>query len=297
MNLTTLSRDPRMVCAILGMKYQTFVDLVPQFENALYVAAKSKPHRARAVGGGRKGVLRDAQAKLFFLLFYIKTYPTFDVLAFLFGKHRSQCCTDVHTWLPLLEHVLGHAAVLPERRLLSVEEFYERFPDVKDVFPDGTERRMEHPQKPRRNRRMYSGKKKTHTRKHVIMTDDRKRILICSPAKPGRRHDKRIADSRSMIEHVPPGVHVWTDSGFQGIAPAHPNTHVAKRARKGKPLTEEDRSENRFIAAARVVAEHALAGMKTFRVMRDSLRNKIGYFDDRVTRVCAGLHNLNLRYA
>jgi hypothetical protein len=286
-----------MVRAILGMHYNTFLDLVPQFENALYVAAKNKPRRERAVGGGKKGVLKDAQMKLFFLLFYIKTYPTFDVIGFLFGKHRSQCCTDVHTWLPLLEKILGHAVVLPERRLLSVEEFYERFPGVTDIFPDGTERRMERPQKPRRNRRMYSGKKKMHTRKHIIVADDRKRILMLSPAKPGRRHDKRIFDGRSIAEHTPSDVHIWGDSGFQGIGEKHPHVHVAKRGTKKRPHTEVEREENHFIASVRIVSEHAIGGMKRFRIMRDTLRNKIGFFDDRISSVCAGLWNLDLRYA
>lgn len=111
-----------MVRAILGMHYQTFLDLVPKFDDALYVAAKNKRNRQRAVGGGKKGILRDAHTKLFFTLFYLKTYPTFDVLAFLFGKHRSRAWEDIQQYLPLLEKILGHALVLPERQMRSAEE-------------------------------------------------------------------------------------------------------------------------------------------------------------------------------
>jgi hypothetical protein len=297
MEITKYVKDPRMVRAILGLSYQTFQDLVPSFENALHVAAKNKPHRIRAVGGGRRGVLPDARSKLFFVLFYLKTYPTFDVLSFLFGKQRSRACEDIHTLLPLLEKVLGHELVLPIRQMRSVEEFLERFPEVKDIFPDGTERRIEHPKDEKRNRRMYSGKKKAHTRKHIVVADEKKRILILTPAKPGRRHDKRALDGRMIVEQIPASVGIWTDSGFQGIHKQHPNVHVPKRGSKKKPLTKLDKEQNHIIASFRVVAEHAIGGMKRFRIMRDVLRNKIGSFDERISRICAGLWNLYLRYA
>jgi hypothetical protein len=171
------------------------MDMVPQFENALYTMRKNKKGRKRAVGGGKRGVLPTVEGKLFFILFYLKAYPTFDVLAFLFKKRRSRAWEDVQELLPLLKQVLGRACALPERQIRSVAEFREQFPGVKDIFPDGTERRMYRPKYPKKNRRMYSGKKKAHTRKNVLVVDDRKRILMMSPTKPGRRHDKRIAGS------------------------------------------------------------------------------------------------------
>jgi hypothetical protein len=40
--------------------------------------------------------------------------------------------------LPVLEAALGYKNVLPERKLRSLEEFWERFPEVKTVIVDGT---------------------------------------------------------------------------------------------------------------------------------------------------------------
>jgi hypothetical protein len=44
----------------------------------------------------------------------------------------------VHGLLPILEQTLGYKQALPERKLRSMEELVERFPNVKEVILDGT---------------------------------------------------------------------------------------------------------------------------------------------------------------
>jgi hypothetical protein len=48
-------------------------------------------------------------------------------------------------FLPILEMTLGKHVSLPKRRINSVEEFFELFPEAKEVFLDGTERRVQKP--------------------------------------------------------------------------------------------------------------------------------------------------------
>lgn len=280
--------------ALTGMSVEEFNDIVPDFAQELARHAASRPNRQRKPGGGQKGHLKTAEAKLFFILLYLKTYPTFDVLAFFSDKSRGRSCEAVHLYLALLEKALGKKIPLPQRKIRSVEEFLEKFPEVKDVFVDGTERRMQRPKNGKRNKRHYSGKKKGHTRKNVIVTDESKRILLVSPTKPGRRHDKNVADRILFIDNVPEDVGVWGDSGFQGMQHHHPNVLVARRGRKNKPLTPAEKRENHIIASFRIVAEHAIGGMKRYRVMTDTLRNKIGVFDDRIAVVTAGIWNYHL---
>lgn len=296
MNLAILSRSPRAIKAFIGLSCEEFTNLVPLFTHA-YIAHKMEDSkRKRKVGGGIKGKLPTYEDKLLFVLFYVKNYPTFDVLATLFDKHRGQSCEDIHLFLKVLEKALGHAVVLPERQLKSVEEFFEKFPEVKDVFLDGGERRRERPKKPKSERRMYSGKKKAHTRKNIVVVDKNKRILMVSPTKPGRRHDKRLADKFAFVSHIPPDVSIFADSGFQGIQHLHPNTVVTKRGRKNAPLTDEERENNRIIASLRIVVEHAIGGMKRFHVLVDRLRMKMGFDEDRLTRLCGGLWNWHLLF-
>lgn len=283
--------------ALTGLSWQEFNDLVPIFEKALIALKMEDPKRRRRVGAGQKGHLKTGADKLFFTLLYYKTYPTFDVLGFWFNKSRGRSCEAIHFFTQVAEKALEHALVLPIRKIATIEEFAEAFPEVKDLFLDGTERRIERPQNKKRNRRMYSGKKKMHTRKHVVVTDGRKRIRILSPAKPGRRHDKRAMDARLLAERIPPHIHVWTDSGLKGLDKQRLNTHVVKIGTKKCPLTKDERLENRLIASFRAVNEHGIGGMKRFFIMLYTLRNKIGYFDTRIAGVCAGLWNWHLNYA
>lgn len=285
--------------AMTGLSIFEFDQLVSDFERELYLHQLSRPNRLRKPGGGIKGHLPDARAKLFFILFYIKTYPTFDVLGCLFGKSSGRSCEAVHLYLEIIEKGLGKKIQFPERRIRSIEELFEKFPEARDVFIDGTERPIQRPKRSKANKRTYSGKKKAHTRKNVIISDEHKRILLVSPTKPGRRHDKRLADRELLGEYLPPDVSSWYDSGFQGFKDKRPpgsNTFIAKRATKNKPLTEAEKQENQVISHFRIVVEHAIGGIKRYRATSDKLRNKIGYFDDRVIRVAAGLWNYHLAF-
>jgi hypothetical protein len=294
MNIEKLSRDPRAMKALTGLSYQEFADLVPSFGKAVLDIQRKKPNRQRRVGGGKKGKLPTPESKLFFILFYLKTYPTFDVLGFVTDRDRGKCCRSVHILLQALKKTLGREIVLPERKIASVQEFMEKFPEVKDVFFDGSERRIQRPISKRRQNKMYSGKKKTATRKNIIVSDDMKRILFLSPTKSGRRHDKRLFD-KSILQ-MPSCVGKWGDTGFQGLEKMHENVVLPKKRTRNHSLSPEEKADNRVISSLRFVVEHAIGGAKRFRVLTDTLRNKIGLFDDEVMEVCAGLWNYHLRY-
>lgn len=296
MNIQKLLKDARGIKALTGLSEEEFKELVDPFKGALEETQMNRPNRKRNVGGGQKGKLPTIESKLFFILFYLKTYPTFDVLAFFTDKSRCRACEHVHLFSEVLEKALGRKITLPERKINSVEEFMQKFPEVKDVFPDGTERKIQRPKSSKQNKRHYSGKKKSHTRKNIIVCDENKRILLITPTKPGRRHDKRLADKVSLVERIPTHVGIWADSGFQGIQHLHPNTVICKRGRKDKPLTEKEKKENNVIASFRMVSEHAIGGIKRYRAVSDTFRNKIGRLDDMFILLAGSLWNFHLSH-
>jgi len=159
--------------------------------------------KIRAVGGGKKGVLKTLEDKLVFILLYLNAYPTYDVLSAIFNLDRAPACRRVQQLLPVLEATLGRKIVLPQRKITSIEEFYEKFPEAKDVLIDGAERPTN---KPKNQKKVYSVKKKTTTRKHIVNSDPKKKILVLGRSKTGRRHDKRIAERQQLIQHLPPDV-------------------------------------------------------------------------------------------
>ncbi|WP_166648015.1 transposase family protein [Hymenobacter sp. UV11] len=117
--------------------------------------------RQRKTGAGRKGVLASPQQKLLFSLYYLKTYPTFDVLAATFGLSRSKACENAHRLAKALERTLQAKGVLPVRAIASLAEMHALFADVPVLLLDATERPHHRPQAVVDRQADYSGKKKT----------------------------------------------------------------------------------------------------------------------------------------
>lgn len=230
---------------MFGLSREEIVCLLPAFSSCLLAYRyEIHPDRQRKVGGGRKGDLPSDEDKLLYVLAYLKIYPTYDVLSVIADHQRSKCGDSIQHFLPVLEKALGRKLVLPERKATSLEEVFERVPGLKDVFLDGTERRVQRPRNKKKRNKLYSGKKKATTRKNIVVNDDKKKILLLSATKSGRRHDKRIADKFEIARHIPPDVTMWTDTGLQGIQHAHPNTVMPEKATKNKPLTFEQKQMN-----------------------------------------------------
>ena len=90
----------------------------------------------------------------------------------------------MHRLQVLLEKALGLKMVLPKRKLSSMEEFIESFPEMKRVILDGTERRVQRSIDSQKQKQDYSGKKKCHTRNHLAVVSADKRIIVLSKANP-----------------------------------------------------------------------------------------------------------------
>ena len=289
--LQRIFNDKRTLQAVLCISVDHFHALANDLER-LHAKSYEYPGRRRAVGAGRKSKLATPQDRLAFILFYLKVYPTFDLLGVFADLNRSECCRWVHHLLPLLEQALGQRQLLPKRQIRSMEEFRAAFPRAREVFLDGTERPVQRPQKPSQNRKTYSGKKKRHTRKNLVMTDGARRIGYLSPSFRGARHDKRLADRTGVVGHIPPGVELFVDSGFQGVR--HPGARLPVKGSRRRPLDDGLRFWNRLVSSIRVGVEHAIGGMKRLATCAAVYRNRLPKTDDRFNVIGAGLWNLHL---
>src|SRR5262249_21783244 len=77
---------------------------------------------------------------------------------------------------------------------------------------DGTERRIVRPQDPAEQTECYSGKKKDHTVKNVLLVNAPLTILFLSETYGGRVHDRRIAAATPYP--LPAGSQLLQDLGF-----------------------------------------------------------------------------------
>lgn len=163
-NINRAMQSNRILKSLTGLNIQKFQELLPHFDQILIETSKQKvqnnKNRVRAEGGGAKHTLDSTEEKLFYILFYLKVYPTFDVAGFIFNVNRSQACRWMHKLLPLIEKALDRKFVLPKRKIETVEEFLKLFPDTKDIFADATERPVQRPSRNTKQRKYYSGKKK-----------------------------------------------------------------------------------------------------------------------------------------
>ena len=297
LNLNRVFKDDRLMRSLTGMNLAAFDQLLPSFDAAYQAAHPTSPARQRKPGAGRKSNLLEIEDKLFFVLFYFKCYPTFDLAGLLFDFNRSQANRWLHRLQPVLEAALGRELMLPKRQLRSLAEFIACFPETERVILDGVERPIQRPQDSKRQKLTYTGKKKRNTRKHLGLSDQDKRILLLSPVKDGSHHDKSMLDCLVLAEHIPVDIPIQADLGFKGMEGEYENVEIPHKKPRGGELTTEQKEENRAFSGERIVVEHAFGGTKRYRAAADIYRNRKTDFDDRLMLTAAGLWNFYLAAA
>jgi hypothetical protein len=300
LNLQRALKNDRLLRALTGLNRKAFEELKPTFAEVLAnteVPRRSPSPRQRATGAGRKPTLATVEAQLFFILFYFKVYPTFDLAGLLFDLDRSQANRWMHRLQPLVEEALGQKLALPKRKLTSLEEFVDAFPEVERVILDGTERPIQRAKDRDQQKEDYSGKKKRHTRTHLAAVAPDRSILVFSTAYPGKSHDKGLLNTEGWAEWIPDDVKIQGDLGFQGLQNEYVNVEIPHKKPKGGHLTDQQKADNQALARERVVGEHAFAGLKRYGIATQVYRNRKPNFDDRSIFTAAGLWNFYLMAA
>lgn len=308
-------QDERLFKALTGVSQEEFQQVLPVF-TASYQELQQEEYEAKQItrqrqpGAGQKGKLPRMELKLFFILYYWKVYPTYDVLGFQFGLDRSKACTNVQALWPVLERTLEKLDVLPARRFSSVDELRAAFGDVQDIVIDATEREHCRPQNDEEQRKTYSGKKKRHTVKNTVIATFSKWILFLGYTVAGSIHDytqfkHEFPVDGSMDEVVKwfEDFVLWLDLGYLGTRKAYDAKevkmpHKKPRMSKNKPspaLTDEQKAENRAISQVRVIVEQAISGLKRFNIVTHKFRNHLENFVDTAVLLAAGLWNWKLK--
>jgi hypothetical protein len=229
-----LQHHSRKFLALTGLTLKEFQTLLPAFERAYsrkYPAHKTHvgKKRKRQMGGGRKSALDSMEQKLLFALVYQKTYPVQTLLGELFDLSQSRTNDWIHRLLPILKEALGDLGVLPERDPQQFARHEKQQGGSRNYIIDGTERRRQRPQNPEKQVLHYSGKKKTHSDKNVVITHRRtKRVGYLSQTYAGKTHDKKVADNAPV--KYPRGSKLHKDTAFQGYEPPGCRTYQPKKS-------------------------------------------------------------------
>jgi hypothetical protein len=166
-------RDERQMKALTGLSQTQFDHLLSVFSDVYratqqhtYEAGVAAGTRRRHPGGGSKGKLATMAEKLQFVLYYYKTYPTFDVLGTQFAMARSKAHENLHKLSPILYDTLVHLDLMPYRELTTPAELKAALQGGDRLLIDATERAYHRSQDAATQREHYSGKKTAYVEEH-----------------------------------------------------------------------------------------------------------------------------------
>jgi hypothetical protein len=303
-----LFRNPSAFRSLTGLDRLLFDRLCVQVEQALAKrpAETTRRHntlRQRKRGAGRK-YANSFQTRLVMTLFWLRVYPSYPVLAFLFSVDQSTVCRNLAENMAVLETLAEFEFERPpaeRKKLGSCEAVMDAFPEVALVL-DGKEQRIRRPktkkdaegniedtQKP-----YYSGKKKCHTLKNEIAVLPSGEVGSVSHSFPGgANHDITVTRKNGLLERLEPDREAaMTDSGYDGLQKDYPDIalYQVQKARRNHPLTPEEKQYNGVLSKYRIVVEHTLAQMNQFQVLAQTYRHPREHHGT-ILRVVAGLVN------
>ena len=294
-----------------------FAALVPPFEAAFldYMATwtlHGRRRQARRYTTDENCPLPTPEDRLLFILVYLKQNPTPLLHGRLFGMRQSKA-TPMDSCLParLARHAadLGGCALSPCGGLARTPGGGRTSPAVRSLSRgsgpsgdtscgppfchDGTERPIPRPHDATEQKACYSGKKKRHMLKNLLLINRAVRILFLSETHPGRVHDKCIADTTPYP--LPAGSRLLQDLGFQAFTLEGVEILQPAKKPRGKALTRAQKAGNRTLARRRVRIEHVNSSVKRCRRLKETIRLWKAGIHDMVMEIGCALHNFRVR--
>ncbi|UZR99091.1 transposase family protein [Chondrinema litorale] len=109
----------------------------------------------------------------------------------------------------------------------------------------------------------------------------------------GSIHDKVIWNDLN-ITTTP--INMLADLGFQGAQHDHPNIILPYKTPRNGKLTDLQKQINQVISSLRVRIEHAFAGVKRLKIIRNKIRLRTEDVRDSVMMIATALHNLRVDF-
>ncbi len=231
--------------------------------------------------------LYGSSVKLDFMLMYMKENPNQAYHGYCFKMCQSKVSEWVSYLRPVLELALEKMGFMPQTGDSYVVEDKEIDYLLTDVTERGVPRRTDH----EAQKEEYSGKKKCHTIKNLAITDPHGYVLFLSDSYEGKVHDKALWNDLNVESFE---LSLLADLGFLGIDKTHPEAILPYKKPKNGQLTNFQKNINSFIASIRVKVEHAFAGIKRMKIIRNKIRLKSWEAREQMMRIATALHNLRM---
>lgn len=194
---------------------------------------------------------------------------------------------------------------MPKRSFEAEEEFEQTVKNATELLIDGFENDKERAKDYERQNADYSGKKKRHTDIGMCISDRHRYIYYVSNYYAGSETDygifkKEFTPEKNWFKNQ----RIIVDLGFTGIDKDYEIKELFighKKPRKSKEnpnpkLTDLEKQWNKFVSKKRIYVEHAIGGMKIFRILKNKCRLKSKELKNRILGVAAGLWNYKLLF-
>jgi DDE superfamily endonuclease len=119
-------------------------------------------------------------------------------------------------------------------------------------------------------------------------------VCFLSHTAEGKASDKSLAEFAAYT--LPAGSYLYQDKGFQGFFLPDVTIIQPKKKPPGGELTHPEKAMNRRISSIRIRIEHAIGGVKRYRIVKDKIRLLKDRVRDTIMETCCGLHNFRLQY-
>lgn len=245
----------------------------------LPVLEQNREHRLRTKNRKRRYVKGDGRPaemkpihKLLMTLLYLRHNTSATVVGQLFGFSADSVEKNA---LPEVLAVLKELFPAARWEAVKRHRFEKWNPDEVDkIIVDSFETPIPRPSVNDRQKRVYSGKKKRHTLKTQIYTDQKGKILDVDSGHRGPKADVRIWNETELPKEIKEKPKIG-DKAYQGAAKP---TLTPKKKPKGGELTQEEKESNKQLSQERIYVEHSIRKIKGFRVVRDEYRLAQGIF-------------------
>lgn len=281
------------VKALFGLHPKVLADLLfevlPEMEKRRQQRLAARLDRKRPVlaKDGRPREILSVH-KVLMTLLYLRHNVSHTVVGALFDCSADASENAFAEVLPLLRDLLPSEKWEAEKKWRRGEPTWT--PDkVEQVILDSFETPIRRPSINARQKRVYSGKKKRHTLKTQVVTDQGGDILCVGAPHPGPKADIKI------YEEEPPPAPIADKPRLGDKAYAskdHPEIVTPQKKPKGRELSAEEKAKNKEISQQRVYVEHAIRRIKGWRILRDDYRLATGLFAS-VTSAVVGLIQLS----
>jgi len=230
-------------------------------EKKLQTRSDRKRKYVRNDGRKRKVYARQ---KFLITLIYLRQNVNHTVVGQIFGVSADTSENVFAEVLPILQREFPSQKWEAEKKWRKGEKWT---PDEVDyLIIDSFETPIKRSSINEKQRKKYSGKKKMHTLKSQLITDQAGEIIQINAGFDGPKSDIEIYRETKLKKQ-------WLEKPKLGDkAYVGEDIETPQKKPKGGELSEAEKQKNREISAKRIRVEHGVRKVKTFKILRQDYR-------------------------